>query len=75
MKRLTLNAIALGIIFTGAPAALSPHLDFMVSDAFASVDEGGTCCQQSGATCYLQVGDNLIIQDGAHYSSGACPGA
>lgn len=65
--RMVINGLALGVICAGA-AALNPAQ----SNAAVAPGSGGTCCDQAGATCYLQVGDNLIIQSGAYYSSGPC---
>jgi hypothetical protein len=66
--RKMVNALSLGVIAAGV-VALSPARGNAIPPA---ENPGGTCCDQSGATCYLTVGGTLIIQSGAYYSSGPC---
>jgi len=67
--RKVVNGLSLGVICAGA-VALNPARGNAVE--VANPAPGGTCCDQSGATCYLEVGERLIIQSGAYYSSGPC---
>lgn len=66
--RMIVNGLSLGVIAAGV-VALSPGRG---NAAEAAPAPGGTCCDQAGATCYLDVGGRLIIQPGAYYSSGPC---
>ncbi len=47
---------------------------FLSSDIFVNdvVAEGGTCCDQANATCYIRLGDVIIIQPNAYYSPSSC---
>jgi hypothetical protein len=59
--RMIVNALSLAVIFGGAPLALSAQASAVAPG------EGGSCCSSAGATCYIRLGDWLIIQEGAKY--------
>jgi len=49
-------------------------LYFALWGIFASdvLAEGGTCCNDPNATCYINFGHVIIIQPGAYYSPSSC---
>ncbi len=68
MKRITLNVAALAVIFSVGPVAFSPQ----AGHASSVAESGGICCDQSGATCHMNLDGVIISQPGAYYSSGSC---
>lgn len=60
--RMIVNALSLAVIFGGAPLALTAQEEIAPPN-----DGGGSCCDQAGATCYIRMGDWLIVQEGAKY--------
>jgi hypothetical protein len=60
------NGVSAAVICASA-LVLSP-----AKGSATAAPAGGTCCDQAGATCYLDVGGRLIIQSNAYYSAGPC---
>ena len=59
--RTVVNVAALAIVAVSAPLALKAQRS-------ASPPGGGTCCDRAGSTCYLNLGDGIVVQQGGAYA-------
>lgn len=56
-KRIVLNLAALALVFGGS-------VSLSASSEPVPVRGGGSCCDQASTTCYLNLGDGLVVQQG-----------
>jgi hypothetical protein len=54
-KRIALNLAALAVVFGGS-VSLSATAEAAVAPG------GGSCCDQTSTTCYLNLGDGIVVQ-------------
>lgn len=58
-KRSRHNMLLVAVIAAAGPLALTPG----TASAGLSEGGGGTCCEAKSGTCYLNVGDGIIITE------------
>lgn len=70
--RRTLNGLSLAVIFTAAPQVLEAKAGqwgpvVAAGDTTDGGAVGGTCCSRYGSTCYLNMGNGiLVVQSNAY---------
>ncbi|HEX6040586.1 hypothetical protein [Longimicrobium sp.] len=65
-KRLIVNTLALAVVFGGS-LSLSAQRS---ATTIGSVEpaKGGTCCDASAKTCYLNLGDGIVVTQTNSYA-------
>lgn len=58
-KRLIVNALAVAVVFGGS---LSLSAQRQTTIGTTQPAKGGTCCDAAAKTCYLNLGDGIVVQ-------------
>lgn len=68
-KRLIVNAMALAVVFGGS-LSLSAQRQQEAVGTIGTVEpaKGGTCCDAAAKTCYLNLGDGIVVQQSNAYA-------